>query len=224
VLEDRMRQLADQLVGDSSLTDALDDREGQRLLDWAIKASQRLANQTAQMDDLQAESYLGEKAENLRRMVRRIGRLAGEKGGLDPQAIGEHLGQIFEAAESLPGLRTLRPADLMQIAQSIQTQTPEDTLNLIMELIGLEAEDAESATPAAPAQDGAVTKPLPPTRGRAAAGSRPGAPPAQRPGAPPARPGAPPGRPGDPPASSSDDSEADQDEEEQPFEPPKSWY
>jgi dual specificity MAP kinase phosphatase len=71
-MEKRRQMAFERIAGDPMLTGDLTDAEAKILLDWADEEAQRLAAQTAGMDEDAAWSHLDPRLRDLRRTLRRI--------------------------------------------------------------------------------------------------------------------------------------------------------
>ena len=177
-MEDRVRELVEQLVGDASLTEDMDDAPAQQLLEWGIAQVRQLALRTAQMDEGQAQEYLDARMQALRRLMRYINRLMGALPYAEPNALEEHLRQISEAADSLEGLTCEWPVDLQTMARQIGALPADAALTQIVACLRGDT----GATP-----NTAVDEALPLTpEGQPSEPDAPPDAPARRPGAPPA--------------------------------------
>jgi hypothetical protein len=137
VSEDRLKRAAELILGDESLTDEMEDAPASRLLDWAVSAAHRLAEQTADMDETQAQAFLDERVQNLRKVVRRINKVMGTREGGGDE-ITETLQKVFDAAAEVPGLAPQPPADLSSAAQQVQSLPAEEALNTILTYVNKE--------------------------------------------------------------------------------------
>jgi uncharacterized protein (TIGR00730 family) len=145
-IEERVQRAAERLLGNSSLTDSLNDSEANQLLDWGLKVSRRLVEKTAEMDDLQAEEYLDGVEQHLRRVMRRINKVLDAANADDPASTAETLQRIFEAVAEVPGLSAGQLPDLEQIAQTLQSSTPDAGLSLILSHLKLEGGEHDTQT------------------------------------------------------------------------------
>jgi hypothetical protein len=137
-VEERAQQAAEQLLGDESLTDEMQDAEAQTLLDWGIAFSQRLSENTLEMDDAIAEEYLSAALPNLRRVIRRTNKLVGSLPQADTEMIAGSLAAIFESAAQVPELAATPPGDLSTLAGSLAQLSPADALAQILSLLDWE--------------------------------------------------------------------------------------
>jgi hypothetical protein len=137
VSEDRLKRAAEMILGDESLTDEMEDAPASRLLDWAVSAAHKLAEQTADMDEAQAQAFLDERAQDLRKVVRRVNKVMGARAGGGDE-ISETLQKVMDAAAQVPGLSPQPPADLSSAAQQVQSQSAEEALNTILTYINKE--------------------------------------------------------------------------------------
>lgn len=174
-MEDRVRGLVEQIVGDASLTEDMDDAPAQQLLEWGIAQAQRLALRTAQMDEGQAQEYLDAHMQALRRLMRCINRLMGALPHAESAGLEGHLRQIFEAADSLDGVAYERPADLYAMAQQMGALPADAAFTQIMACFKEDAGEApDTAVDEAPSSE---EQPAEPDSPSAAPARRPGAPP-----------------------------------------------
>ncbi len=172
MIEERIRRAAEQILGDSSLTEYLDDSDAQRLLDWALSISRRAVEQTASMADADADLQLEEVSTNLRKAVRRISKLAGTLGESAPDEVAEQMSKILEAAVNIPGLSGVS-IDPDQVAHALQGQPPAAALTTLLGLFSTQTGETmpgdAASTPPGPAESKAAPAPGPVVR--------PGAPP-----------------------------------------------
>jgi hypothetical protein len=138
VSEDRLQRAAEMILGDEGLTDEMQDAPASRLLDWAVSAAHRLAEQTADMDEAQAQAFLDERVQDLRRVVRRINKLMGAHANGAGDEIGDTLQKIIEAASQVPVLAPQPPTDLSSAAQQVQSLSAEEALTQILSYVNKE--------------------------------------------------------------------------------------
>lgn len=139
------QQAVEQIVGDSSLTDEMDDPEASRLLDWASGLAKRIAAQTSGMDESQAQQAIGTQLPNLRALVRRINTLVGTLGsGADADEIAQNLRRIAEAAAQVPGVAVTTPEALQISAEELAALPPGEALARILSYITKEDTDDET--------------------------------------------------------------------------------
>lgn len=139
--EECAQRVAEQLLGDESLTGEMNDPEAQTLLDWGIGLSKQLCEQNAGMDDAQAEEYLSTALPNLRRVIRRINKLIGRLPYAETEMIAGGLAGIFESAASVPGLVSIAPADLGALSANLAQLPPAGALAQILPLLKPEVTD-----------------------------------------------------------------------------------
>jgi uncharacterized protein (TIGR00730 family) len=145
-IEERIQRAAERLLGNSSLTDNLNDPEANQLLDWGLAVSRRLVEKTAEMDDLQAEAYLDGVEKHLRRVMRRINKVLDAANADDPASTAETLQRIFDAVAEVPGLSAAQLPDLEGIARTIQSTTADTGLSLILSHLTLEGGEHDTQT------------------------------------------------------------------------------
>ncbi len=132
-IEERARLAAEQVIGDSSLTDEMDDAEASALLDWAAGLARQAAAQTLELDDAAASEILAARMQDVRRLVRRINRLIGLLGA-DPsdEEVEEALRSVFESASAVPGLTVQLPMALADSARLMRGLPAPDALGRIL--------------------------------------------------------------------------------------------
>jgi hypothetical protein len=131
-MDDRRQQAVERILGDVSLTDYLDDAQGRRLLNWGAKLARWQVVQTAVMGAEQADTFLGERLQGVRTVIRRINRLVGEMSGMAADEIAERLEAIFEKAGELSGTQIERPDDLEGYAARLQAMEQGAALTSVM--------------------------------------------------------------------------------------------
>lgn len=140
-MDDRRQRAVERILGDVSLTDYLDDAQGHSLLDWGAKLARWQVVQTAVMSAEQAEAFIDEQVQAVRKVIRRINRLVGELPELAVDEIAERLGAIFETAAGLSGTQVRRPDDLDGYAARLRAMEQGAALASIMG--ALEGEERE---------------------------------------------------------------------------------
>lgn len=140
-IEERVQQAAEQLLGDESLTDEMDDLEAQILLDWGIGCARQIVEQTFELDDGQAEENLSATLQNLRQVIRRTNKLIGRLSDSDDGMIAESLAGIFESAVPTPSLVSTLPDDLPSLSGRLAQLPAADALTLILSLLNPEVTD-----------------------------------------------------------------------------------
>lgn len=132
--EQRIQWAAEQILGDESLTDALDDAPAKRLLDWGVAASKRLCEQTAGMDEAGAQAWLEGALPNLRQVIRRVNKLAGSLLYTEAEMLAGSAAGIIEAARAVPGLLASEPPDPESLAAGLAGQPPAAAVDRILSL------------------------------------------------------------------------------------------
>lgn len=140
-IETCKQNAAEQILGDSSLTDDLDDAEANRLIQWALEVSGKVCEESARQTEAEAADYLEETLYQLRRTVRRINRLAGTAITEDSESIIKRLNKIFEGCEKIPGLAVHSPLNPENTARLMQTLPAGDTLEIILSYFDLGGEE-----------------------------------------------------------------------------------
>jgi hypothetical protein len=131
-MDDRRQQAVERILGDASLTDYLDDAQGRRLLDWGAQLARWQVVQTTVMGAEQADAFVEERVQDVRKVIRRINRLVGELSDMAADEISERLDAIFEAAAGLSGTQLRRPDDLAAYAARLQAMEQGVALASIM--------------------------------------------------------------------------------------------
>jgi hypothetical protein len=131
-MDDRRQQAVERILGDASLTDYLDDAQGRRLLDWGAQLARWQVVQTTVMGAEQADAFVEERVQDVRKVIRRINRLVGELSDMAADEIAERLDAIFEAAAGLSGTQLRRPDDLAAYAARLQAMEQGVALASIM--------------------------------------------------------------------------------------------
>ena len=87
----RYRRAAERLAENSSLRDELDDDQAKRLLDWGSGYLKKVANDTAELADNDAENILEAQTERVTGVMRQVNRLTRAVTAGDQQELSEHL-------------------------------------------------------------------------------------------------------------------------------------
>ena len=106
---DRLRRMAaEALLEAASLTGELTDEEARPLISWCLSQGEAAADALSTSSDLdlaaagEARKMLVEQIAPVRRLMREINALAGERRDLDPQEVYDRLETIRALAEELP--------------------------------------------------------------------------------------------------------------------------
>ena len=108
-IADRLRRIAAEAILEAAnSTDELADEEARPLIAWSLSQGEAAADAVANSADLdpmtagQARKMLSEQVAPVRRLMREINGLAGERGTCEPQQVYERLEAIRALAEELP--------------------------------------------------------------------------------------------------------------------------
>ncbi len=71
---ERVRRAVESIVENETLTDNLDDKAAQVLLDWGVACAEMIAQSTVGLDDERAEAEIYQRMRALRRMLRAVNR------------------------------------------------------------------------------------------------------------------------------------------------------
>jgi hypothetical protein len=132
-MTDWIRRAAETILGDSALTDYLDDTEAIRLNEWGVSLAKEIAATALSMDTAQAETYLEENLKMVRRTMRKINRLVGDLGTLADDEVSEKLEDILESGEAIAGLSAARPGHLKSEAMVLARSSKADALTRLLE-------------------------------------------------------------------------------------------
>lgn len=127
----------------SSLRDALDDAQAQRLFDWGLAKLQQTAERTANLPDDDAQPLLTERAAAVAGVMRRINELVAGLKELDETAAAEELQQLVAAADRLKA-RSSSVAQLMECQALVNRRQELDDQALfdaLMDLISTGTKD-----------------------------------------------------------------------------------
>lgn len=103
VIEMRERSIVEGILANESLTSDLDDEAAQELIDWSIAMAHEAVQQTAGMDESQAEKAISERMYTQRKLMRSVKRLVVEKDRLDGKSRDELLDQIQSQSKAFYG-------------------------------------------------------------------------------------------------------------------------
>lgn len=104
--QEALRVLVEQLYGDEGLTEALTDADAKILLDWGrqqLEESARLSSNQAELESA---------ARQLRRVLKTINRLVGEKGELSETEMIRRLFRLVEQSSQLALLKSISEQEL----------------------------------------------------------------------------------------------------------------
>jgi hypothetical protein len=103
-LQKRHQLAAERLLDNSSLRDALDDDQAQRLLDWGLSHLSRHAAETAHLPDDEAEAILDEVTTAVSRVMKEVNRLADDATEMDESEARQRRQRLVENLHRLqPG-------------------------------------------------------------------------------------------------------------------------
>jgi hypothetical protein len=131
VRTEELRNLAAVMIlGDSSLTDELTDKEAKSLLDLGVQQANAAVDALLSSSVLppdNAEEMIAERMAPVRGFLGAINRIVGKRRGLTPEQMIEELESLRAAAQELP----LRPeAPVSDSALSLLAHWPVETDNL----------------------------------------------------------------------------------------------
>lgn len=135
----RYRRAAESLTENSSLRDELNDDQAQRLLNWGSSYLKKVANDTAELADEEAENIMEAQTERVTGVMRQVNRLTRAVSGGDQQELGEHLKLLKANLEGLPNTADNIPVDVEQRLAAPDTNV-EQVFDELMSLIDGEEE------------------------------------------------------------------------------------
>jgi hypothetical protein len=97
-LEQRVRRAAESILENESLTAGLDDEAAQRLLDWGVACAEAIAQETASLNDDEAEAAMSPRLRATRRFMRRVRGWVVKRQEMEADASAELLSEIIEQA------------------------------------------------------------------------------------------------------------------------------
>jgi hypothetical protein len=98
ILEQRVRRAAESILENESLTAGLDDATAKELLDWGVACAEAIAQETAGLDDDEAEIVIEPRLRATRGLMRRVRQWVVNRHEMDPEAGVELMSEIIEQA------------------------------------------------------------------------------------------------------------------------------
>ncbi len=99
----RVRRVAERILENESLTADLDDEAAQALLDWGLDWGEKIARNTADLEDTAAEELMSPKLRALRRLMRTVNRWLGAQQEADAEQRASYLANITAHAATIHG-------------------------------------------------------------------------------------------------------------------------
>jgi hypothetical protein len=100
-LEQRVRRAAESILENESLTAGLDDTTAHELLDWGIACAEAIAQETAGLNDDEAEAAMSPRLRATRRLMRRVRGWVVNRQEIEAGAGAELLSEIIEQAATI---------------------------------------------------------------------------------------------------------------------------
>ncbi len=146
------KRLAEQVLGDSSLTDELDDSLAQPLLDWGISVTRVLCQQAEHMEPDLGAAYLDKAIGRLRKAMRRVNNLVGQFIEMDEATAHAQLQRVIEAAQDVVGVQVnMLGGDSILLTRTLQMQGQSGALSLLVGQVLQINEEAQPTTDDMPA-------------------------------------------------------------------------
>jgi hypothetical protein len=130
----RYRIAAERIWENSSLRDELNDEQAQRLLDWGSDYLKKVANETAELADNDAENILDAQTEKVTGLMRQVNRLTKAVTNGDDQEVMEHLKALQGNLDGLldaAGDSTTNAAQLLALPEAEGDQVFEALMTLL---------------------------------------------------------------------------------------------
>jgi hypothetical protein len=97
-LEQRVRRAAESILENESLTAGLDDTTAKELLDWGIACAEAIAQETAGLNDDEAEAVISPRLRATRGLMRRVRQWVVNRQEMEAEAGAELLSEVIEQA------------------------------------------------------------------------------------------------------------------------------
>lgn len=143
-IQQRRHQLAaERLLDNSSLREALDDEQAQRLLDWGLAHVSHAVAQVAHLPDEEAEAILDEVTTAVSRVMKEVNRLVDGAAVMDDAEAQQRWQQLIDNLRRLQpsGATTAVAAEGQQILQRRQVITGPDLFESFMTLLATQDEE-----------------------------------------------------------------------------------
>jgi hypothetical protein len=135
----RYRRAAERIWENSSLRDELNDDQAQRLLDWGSGYLKKVASETAELADNDAENILEAQTERVTGLMRQVNRLTRAMTGGDNQEVSEHIKGLRRNLDGLLDTTGERSTDVDQLMALPLTDT-DQVFEALMTLLDGEEE------------------------------------------------------------------------------------
>lgn len=127
------KRLAEQVLGDSSLTDDLEDQLAQPLLDWGVSVTKVLCQQAEYMEADLSAAYLDRAIGRLRKAMRRVNNLIGQFIEMDEATAQAQLERVIEAAQDVVGVQVnMLGGDSALLTRTLQMQGKSGAMSLLV--------------------------------------------------------------------------------------------
>jgi hypothetical protein len=142
-LQKRHQLAAERLLDNSSLRDALDDDQAQRLLDWGLAQVRFAVYETAELPDAEAETALDEVTTAVSRVMKEVNRLVDGASTMDDEEAHQRRQQLVEHLAPLqPGCATgALAAEVADILARRQELTRPELFERLMALLAVQDEE-----------------------------------------------------------------------------------
>jgi hypothetical protein len=142
-LQKRHQLAAERLLDNSSLRDALDDDQAQRLLEWGLAHVRLAAYETAELPDEEAETVMDEVTTAVSRVMKEVNRLVDGATTMDDEEAGQRRQNLVENLIHLqPGCATVAlTAEGQDILARRQELTRPELFERLMALLAAQDEE-----------------------------------------------------------------------------------
>lgn len=134
----RYRRAAERIYENSSLRDELNDEQAKRLLDWGNSYLKKVADETAELADEDAETVLDEKTEQVSNVMRQVNQLTKSVAVGDSQEMSAQLRALRKGIDGLKDVSGDSSAELEQVTDLSEAERSQVFESLMSVLDGEE--------------------------------------------------------------------------------------
>jgi hypothetical protein len=114
VVRKRYRQAAERLMENSSLRDELNDEQAKRALDWGNEYLKKVADETADLADSDADHILETQSEQVSGVIHQANQLTRAINNKDPRQLSDHYTALTKNLDKLKGTAGELPLNIME--------------------------------------------------------------------------------------------------------------
>jgi len=137
VIEDvaeRIKQAAQSILDNESLTADLDDAAAKELLDWGLACAKKVAQETASLQALTAETSLTDRLQATRRLMRAVSNWVVGQQEMDAASASNALSTVLEQATVIYGKKFTPPVQAQYTAFLAEQATPGEPAQMVTKL------------------------------------------------------------------------------------------